>query len=179
MRYGVLLRAVNVGRHNRVRMDTLRAALTDTGFTDVRSTLQTGNLSLDADTSEPEAVARTVETVMGELGLARPAAIVRPWTDLVGLATHRPFVDYDTASHMLTVSFCRSPIPDPHTEPWEERGLTFLGGTSWALFAVMSRGLVGRPNANSIIERRWGISASTRFWHVVTDWVAREAALGS
>ena len=179
MRYGVLLRAVNVGRHNRVRMDTLRAGLTAAGFTDVRSTLQTGNLSLDADTSEPEAVAGRVETVMGELGLARPVAIVRPWTDLAELATKRPFVDFDTAKHMLTVSFCRSPIQDPPRERWEERGLTFLGGTPWALFAVMSRGLVGGLNANSIIERRWGIPATTRFWHVVTDWVAREAALGS
>jgi hypothetical protein len=173
----VLLRAVNVGRHNRVRMDTLRAALTSAGCTDVRSVLQTGNLSLDADTTEPGEVAHTVETVMAELGLARPTAIVRPWTDIVELATATPFGDYDTATHMLTVSFCRSPIPEPPSEPWDERGLTFLGGPPWALFAVMSRGLVGGPNANSIIERRWGIPASTRFWHVVTDWVAREAAL--
>ena len=49
MRYAVVLRAINVGTHNRIRMETLRDALSEAGFGDVRSYLQTGNLTLDAD----------------------------------------------------------------------------------------------------------------------------------
>ena len=75
-----------------------------------------------------------------------------------------------------TVSFCRSPITTPVEGPWKERGVTFIGGTPWALFAVMPRDVDRLPNPNAIIERRWGIPATTRFWNVVTDWVARETA---
>lgn len=39
-----LLRAINLGSHNRVAMPELRAMLTDLGFDDVRSVLQSGNL---------------------------------------------------------------------------------------------------------------------------------------
>ena len=159
-------------------MDVLREALTSAGFGDVRSTLQTGNLTLDSDGEAADDVAASVEAVMAALGLVRSCAIVRPWSDIAQLATATPFGDYDTATHMLSVSFCRSPIPEPPSEPWHERGLTFLGGTPWALFAVMPRDVAGAPNANAIIERRWGIPATTRFWNVVVDWVAREAALG-
>ena len=79
---------------------------------------------------------------------------------------------------MLTVSFCRIAIPEPPVAPWTERGVTFLGGPDWALFAVMPRDVARVPNANALIERRWGIPATTRLWNVVTDWVAREASSG-
>jgi uncharacterized protein (DUF1697 family) len=39
-----LLRAVNLGPHNKVAMPDLRAMLGDLGFSDVRSLLQSGNL---------------------------------------------------------------------------------------------------------------------------------------
>jgi uncharacterized protein (DUF1697 family) len=176
VRYGVTLRAINVGRHNRIRMDTLRDALGAAGFRDVRSYLQTGNLTLDADETVALAVAERVEAVLVGLELRGASVVARPWSDLEQLVTRTPFTGYAMDEHALTVSFCRTPIPDPPEEPWSERGLTFLGGTPWALFGVMRRDLVRAPNANALIERRWGIPTTTRFWNVVTDWVARETA---
>ena len=80
---------------------------------------------------------------------------------------------------MLSVTFCRTPLPDPPLKtPGPTAGLTFVGGPPWALFAVTPRDLERAPNANAIIERRWGCPASTRYWHVVVDWVAREEAAG-
>jgi len=174
----VILRAINVGHHNRIRMDTLREAFHSAGFRDVRSHLQTGNLTLDAHEDVPLAVAEQIETVLIELGLRGASVVARRWSDIEHLASATPFTGHDPAEHRFTVSFCRTDIPDRPMGPWAERGLTFLGGTDWALFAVVPRDLDRAPNANAIIERRWGIPATTRFWNVVTDWVAREAALG-
>lgn len=176
MRYAVILRAINVGRHNRIRMDVLRAALEAAGFGGVRSYLQTGNLTVDAVADEGLVVAEEIEATLAGLGLRSASAVCRPWSDLVELATLTPFMDVDPAEHTLTVTFCRTPVPDPPAAAWTDRGVTFLGGPDWAMFAVVPLDLDRAPNANSIIERRWGIPASTRYWHVVTDWVAREAA---
>ncbi len=176
MRYGAVLRAINVGRHNRVRMGTLRDALAAAGFGDVRSYLQTGNLTLEAGAADADLVASMVESVMSALDLRAPCAVVRAWPDFVSLAAERPFDSWSSGQHTHTVSFCRSAIPDPIAEPWHERGLTFVGGTPWAMFAVVPRDLTRAPSANAVIERRWGIPASTRYWHVLTDWVARETA---
>ena len=178
MRYAVVLRAINVGRHNRIRMDVLRAALEDTGHHAVRSYLQTGNLTFDTDLEDAEVVGRGVEGILAGLGLRSASVICRPWTDMISLAALTPFAGIDPLGHMLSVTFCRTPLPDPPTDGWTERGLRSLGGPPWALFAATPRDLERAPNANAIIERRWGIPASTRYWHVVVDWVAREGASG-
>jgi len=44
--YIALLRAINVGGHQKVAMTQLREFLVELGFADVRSLLQTGNLLL-------------------------------------------------------------------------------------------------------------------------------------
>ena len=174
MRFGVVLRAINVARHNRVRMDTLRGAVSEAGFRDVRSHLQSGNLTLDTDETAASLVVERLEGVMLDLGLRGASVVARPWSDIERLATQAPFTGYATSEHMFTVSFCRAAIPDPPTAPWTERGVIFLGGSAWALFAVVPRDAARLPNPNAIIERRWGIPATTRFWNVVTDWVSRE-----
>ena len=177
MRYGVVLRAINVGKHNRIRMDTLRNAVGEAGFSDVRSHLQTGNLTLDSDPVAISAVTERIEDVLLDLGLRGSSVVTRPWSDIERLVTAVPFTGYARDGHLLTVSFCRAAVPDLPTTPWVDRGVTFVGGTDWALFAVVPRDVARVPNPNAIIERRWGIPATTRLWNVVTDWVAREAPL--
>ena len=49
MRQVVLLRGINVGRNRRVGMAELRAVLTDAGYYDVRTHLQSGNVLLTSD----------------------------------------------------------------------------------------------------------------------------------
>ena len=56
-----LLRAVNVGGTGKVPMAELRAAVEKTGFKDVRSLLQSGNLVFDAGAKSPNTVETTLE----------------------------------------------------------------------------------------------------------------------
>jgi uncharacterized protein (DUF1697 family) len=64
-----LLRAVNLGARNKVAMPRLRAALTEAGFADVRTYLQSGNIVLRTDIGDAgeiaEAVRRIVEKHFG------------------------------------------------------------------------------------------------------------------
>ena len=59
-RFVVFLRAVNVGRHT-VTKEKLREAFTDTGFLNVSTSKQSGNVILETDAS-PEEVKKRVET---------------------------------------------------------------------------------------------------------------------
>ena len=51
------LRAINLGRVNRVPMGDLRVALTDAGFAEVTTHLQSGNVVLGSSKRSPAAVA--------------------------------------------------------------------------------------------------------------------------
>ena len=55
--YVVLLRGINVGRHNRIAMGDLRALLGDLGYRDAATHLQSGNAVVTSGEEGPEAVA--------------------------------------------------------------------------------------------------------------------------
>jgi uncharacterized protein (DUF1697 family) len=70
------LRAINLGRVNRVPMAGLRVALSEAGFADVTTHLQSGNVVLVTPKRSPTAVAAAVEQVVrAEFGVDIGAAL--------------------------------------------------------------------------------------------------------
>lgn len=61
-----LLRAINLGAHNKVPMPALREALTDAGFTDVQTYVQSGNVVLSSRHRRAAAVSDAVRGVVRE-----------------------------------------------------------------------------------------------------------------
>jgi len=59
MKYVVLLRGVNVGGRNRMKMTDLCTCLTDAGVTDVQSYIQSGNLVCDWE-GDPSALQKLI-----------------------------------------------------------------------------------------------------------------------
>ncbi len=76
--YVAFLRAVNVsGRY--VKMADLRAGLTDAGFTDVATHIQSGNIRVSTSLRSPRRVAATVrETLTASAGFDIPAIVRTP-----------------------------------------------------------------------------------------------------
>lgn len=67
----VLLRGINVGRHNRIAMVDLREILTGLGCTQVRTLLNSGNAVVTTEVADPAALARTVSAAIHDtLGLS-------------------------------------------------------------------------------------------------------------
>ena len=85
-----LLRAINLGRVNRVPMGDLRAALADAGFTDVVTHLQSGNVVLGSTKRSPAAVATAVERLVEtEFGVDTDV-VVRTAGELAKIAGKHP-----------------------------------------------------------------------------------------
>jgi len=78
--YVVLLRGVNVGRHQRIAMADLRQLLTELGFTDVRTVLQSGNAVGLCPPQDPVALARRIEQALADSLALRPVAWSSPPT---------------------------------------------------------------------------------------------------
>lgn len=84
--YVAFLRAVNVGGRN-VKMADLRAALTDAGFTDVATHIQSGNVRVRTSLRSPQRVAASIrESLTAAAGFDIPAIVRTPaeLTALVG-----------------------------------------------------------------------------------------------
>lgn len=77
--YVAFLRAINLGKRNRVPMADLRACLTVAGFEDVDTHIQTGNVRLSTRLRAAGRVEDRVEAVLGErFGFAVPTIAFTP-----------------------------------------------------------------------------------------------------
>jgi uncharacterized protein (DUF1697 family) len=169
MVYAAFLRAINLGSHNRIRMEELRVLVAGLGYEGVRTYLHTGNVVLRADEGAGE-VARRLEGALAEAGLRNVDAMVRSRAELRGLAADAdPFAPYPAEEHRHLAIFTREPLAEPETLPYEARGVTFVSLDGAAALAVIRRDAPRPVNANAVVESLWKTRATTRWWNVVEE----------
>jgi uncharacterized protein (DUF1697 family) len=89
--YVALLRAVNIAGRSMVAMSDLRRLLTDLGFDDAKSLLQSGNLAFKADTTDvAELESRLEAETEKRLGL-KTAYFVRTLKDMEAVVAGNPY----------------------------------------------------------------------------------------
>ena len=177
MHYGAFLRAINVGKHNRVKMDALRAVCASLGFTNVSTYLQTGNIAFDADDSG-EAVALRLENALFAIGLRNVAVVARTHAELLKLLDGEPFAKSDTALFTRLVTLFRAPLP-PGTELVLPSGsFAVVEVRRQEVLTAAERGQSGSLDLNGYLERKFKVQATTRNWNVVQEFVARMCPAG-
>jgi uncharacterized protein (DUF1697 family) len=164
--YGAFLRAINVGKHNRVRMADVRDAIAALGYADVSTYLPTGNVALRAP-DDPDVVAARIEEVLTSLGLRDVDVMVRTRDELLAL-DGTVFESYPADEFRRMAIFTRQPVDITECLSLEIGGVKVIANGP-AILAVLPR-QVDRPvNVNAVIEKRWKTRATTRWWNVVED----------
>jgi uncharacterized protein (DUF1697 family) len=108
-RYAVLLRGINLGSTNKIAMADLKELLTDAGFADVRTHLNSGNVIL----SGPSAPAKSIEKAIAErTGLTVPCVVLTV-KKLRAIVDGHPFADVATnGSRMMAHVLGATPDAD-------------------------------------------------------------------
>lgn len=164
MRYAAFLRAVNAGKFNSFRMEDLRALLRAEGFGDVRTYLQTGNVWLQSNEGDPEAIARRIEALMPTLGCRDVAVMVRTEEHLRELVGLDPF-GADIGTHRRFVTFLREPVAVALPAHGDIEVVLARPGEVLSRLARTVRNV----SPNAFIESRLKVRATTRFWNVVQE----------
>lgn len=105
--YVALVRAINVGGTGLLKMSELRSALEKTGFSDVVTYIQTGNIVLCSAELEPDEIARSVEQVILAANGQNTAVFVLTPEELESAAHNNPFrpePGSDTQSQIMLLS---------------------------------------------------------------------------
>ena len=166
-RHIALLRAVNLGPRNRVKMGELRAVLEGAGYEDVRTLLQSGNVVLSSG-KEPDAVAREMEQLIeSELGV-KTDVIVRSRDELASAIARNLIAEADEQPKRLQVSFLAGEPPaaaveriaamDVAPERFELRGREAY---AWHPDGIQ-RSKLARAVGDGL-----GVSATARNWNTV------------
>ncbi|PID35863.1 MAG: hypothetical protein CR993_07605 [Rhodobacterales bacterium] len=84
-----LLRGLNVGKTNRIKMDALKAVMHRLGARDVVTCIQSGNAVFDAD-FDPRDFDAALEAALAAEGL-RATSFTRPADDVIAITEGYPF----------------------------------------------------------------------------------------
>lgn len=165
--YALLLSGINLGSARRVAMADLRAWLTDLGFGDARTHLNSGNAVFRAD--EPaDSVVATVEATLAERAGFRVDCVARTADEMRAIVAGDPLGDLADNGSRYMVSFL-SEMPEqlpgvdrvvyePERFAAGERELYF-----WCPNGVMSSKLLP-----VFAAKRLGVTATVRNWDTVT-----------
>ncbi len=100
-----LLRAVNLGAHNKIGMSELRELLTDLGMRNVQTLLQSGNVVFRSEVRTTSEVERLIETAAAQRLRLVTDVVVRAAKEWKGIIADNPFPKEakQDPSHLLAV----------------------------------------------------------------------------
>lgn len=170
-----LLRGVNVVGKNQIKMDQLRTAYEELGFSDVRSYLQSGNVLVKTrECSLPRAAKRIQDAIEARFG-CRPTVIFRTVEDMRATVANNPFADRtDIAPGYLIVMFL--------AEAPDTAGRDLIAAMDTAgeelhighreLYIYFRNGMGQSKLSTLTIEKRLKIAGTARNWNTVTNLLA-------
>ena len=93
MLYISLLRAINIGGNNIVKMDILKEVYQSLGLKNIKSYLQTGNVAFETDEQNVFQLESMIEDGIGKRFGFRPKVIIRTLEELREVVAKTPFND--------------------------------------------------------------------------------------
>lgn len=109
-RYAVLLRGINIGPRNRIAMPALREALSEAGFADVQTYVQSGNVVLSSR-AKADSLRQQVEQLIADAFRLEVAVVVRTAADLARIVKANPLGQVATEPKRYQVTFLESQLP--------------------------------------------------------------------
>src|SRR5690606_22653908 len=165
-----LLRAVNLGRHNKIEMADLRAVATGLGLGGVQSLLQTGNLVFDGGRASPAALERRLERALdAELGLSTEV-FVRTEGEWKAMIAGNPFSREaaDDPSHMVVLRLKAAPGSAPLAALRESiDGRERVDTVGRHAYLVYPDGIGTSRLTLGRIERKLGTHGTGRNWNTI------------
>lgn len=165
-----LLRGVNVGGHNAVAMSELRDLLTQLGFSDARSILQSGNLVFRCDARAGADLERMLEMEAEKrLGL-RADFLIRSgeeWRKVVARNPFRKEAERDPGH--LVVMFLKSAANAKDVKAVQATitGPEIVRGDGRHLYIVYPDGIGKSRLTNALLEKKLGIRGTARNWNTI------------
>jgi uncharacterized protein (DUF1697 family) len=164
-----LLRAINLGSHNKVSMADLRALMTALGLAEPQTLLQSGNVVFRSDASPAELEVQLEQAAATRLGL-HTDFFVRSAKEWRALVDNNPFPKEARAdpSHLLAVVL-RQEVPPRTVEGLQQSiiGREIVRAKGRCLYVVYPEGIGRSRLTSALIEKKLGTRGTARNWNTV------------
>ena len=166
--YVAMLRGINVGGKNRIKMADLRALFVGLGHADVITYIQSGNVVFKSPTKSASVLASAIEKrIAREFGID-VAIVLRTKAELGKVIAVNPFANLDLARVHVTFVADKPDAAlvralDEHTSPPDE--FRIVGRE---VYVYCPSGYGNSKLNNAFWERRLKTSATARNWNTLT-----------
>jgi uncharacterized protein (DUF1697 family) len=166
----VLLRGINVGKHNRVGMAPLRELLAGLGHEDVRTLLQSGNVVLTSEEGGAQLEQALERAIAGELGV-ESRVVVRTARELAAVVERDPLGDVADDPKRYQVSFLSAKPKAAVVRELEAADVApeRVAVSGREIYAWHANGIQRSPLAKLLTDRKLGVTATARNWNTVTQ----------
>ncbi|HRB70314.1 MAG TPA: DUF1697 domain-containing protein [Flavobacterium sp.] len=173
----ILLRGINVSGQKIIKMEDLRKLLTEAGFSNVQTYIQSGNVFVDTPESDPEKIEKQVTTLLMEKYAFQVPVVAVSENSLLRVFRHNPYLNEpDIPVKQLYVAFLATePTAENSTrlEPEFVQPDTFQMATDRrALYLNYVNSAGNSKMTNNWIEGKLKVTATSRNWNTVTKLMA-------
>ena len=165
-----LLRGINVSGHKLIKMEELRRSLEGVGFLNVRTYIQSGNVFVSSEESNPTVVANQINAaILNAFGFDVPVLIIAK-EDLQSCLERNRFLDEEGVDlKKLYVSFISTEVPD---QMITQLNLNFIEPDKIQLDGRRIYLKYHSSPANTKLDNKWieknmNVISTTRNWNTV------------
>lgn len=170
VRWVCLLRAINLGARNKVPMPALRAALTDAGFTEVQTYVNSGNVVVTSGHRSPGALSEAVRELVRERFDVDQPVVVRTPVQVRRVVDANPFVEAATQRPKLlhVIFLVAAPAAEAvarvHGDDLTRDVVRVVGDDMYVDYGDAVHGSKLTP---AYFGRRLGVDGTARNWRTV------------
>jgi len=169
MRYVALLRGINVGGKNMIKMETLRATFENLGFENVKSYINSGNLAFDTKkNNDTKLAAKIHDAIKKDFGFDI-SVMVRSMDEINEIVKNNPFDGQFDNHKNLHVFFLDSEPSNGHKEMIDSidndnERIEVCGRT---LYCLLKISILDSAVGKGFIDKKLKIPATARNWRTV------------
>lgn len=169
MRYVALLRGINVGGKNMIKMETLRATFESLGFENVKSYINSGNIAFDtAKTDDGKLASKIHDAIQREFGFDI-SVMVRTIAEVKEIVAWDPFRGQFESHKDVHVFFLNDQLTD------EQEAFLLEQGNENEIFAILGRHIAcllkihitDSAVGKGFIDKKLKVAATGRNWRTV------------
>ena len=164
-RYIAFLRGINVSGQKIIKMESLRKAFIEEGFTDVKTYIQSGNVIFNSDEADAQKLIQRIEDMIGNHFGFRTDVILRSHIDIESVLNSLQISRLESGEDgKYYITFLKEEYNEPLIVPLFSKNkdveVIYQNKKDFISVSNLFKGSYGFPNA--FIEKFTGIPATTR-----------------
>lgn len=165
-----LLRGINVGGHHKVPMTELKSILSNLGYENVKTILNSGNILFETKKKDSAGLERIIELALSEhFGFPIPVILI-PQNQISELVNEEPFARVEVHKNIrLYVSFLKESSTTKLKLPYisKDNAFKIIGVKNKMILSVLDITASNTPKGMEDLEKLFGKNITTRNWNTI------------